>query len=246
MNTFAATQRWVIQSPSVCPLLTIVYNVSAFEDTLVHQGQRRKLAAELQGKGIVNQQVLAAITAVPRHWFFPKDFESFAYRDAAFPIDHGQTISQPLTVAQQTQLLDLPHNSKVLEVGTGSGYQAAVLVEMGFEVYTIEYIRPLLEQSMKILGHLKGQIRAFHGDGSKGLPQYAPYDGIVVTAGAPVLPTELLAQLNPGGMLVVPVGDHPQKLTMMRFTKLANGEVREESFGPAKFVPLKGEFGFEP
>jgi protein-L-isoaspartate(D-aspartate) O-methyltransferase len=226
--------------------LTIVYNVSAFEDTLVHQGQRRKLAQELQGKGIVNQQVLKAISAVPRHWFFPKDFQNFSYRDAAFPIDHGQTISQPLTVAQQTQLLDLPPNSKVLEVGTGSGYQAAVLLEMGFEVYTIEYIRPLLEQSMQVLSRLKGSIRAFHGDGSKGLPKHAPYDGIVVTAGAPVLPSELIAQLNEGGMLVVPVGDHPQKLTMMRYTKLGNGNIREESFGPAKFVPLKGEFGFEP
>ncbi len=220
--------------------------MSAFEDTLVHQGQRRKLALELQGKGIASQQVLAAITAVPRHWFFPKDFQSFAYRDAAFPIDHGQTISQPLTVAQQTQLLALAPNSKVLEVGTGSGYQAAVLLEMGFEVYTIEYIRPLLEQSMQVLSQIKGQIRAFHGDGSKGLAKYAPYDGIVVTAGAPVLPTELIAQLNEGGMLVIPVGNHPQKLTMMRYTKLANGEIREESFGPAKFVPLKGEFGFEP
>ena len=220
--------------------------MSAFEDTLVHQGQRRKLALELQGKGIASQQVLAAITAVPRHWFFPKDFQSFAYRDAAFPIDHGQTISQPLTVAQQTQLLALAPTSKVLEVGTGSGYQAAVLLEMGFEVSTIEYIRPLLEQSMQVLSQVKGQIRAFHGDGSKGLSKYAPYDGIVVTAGAPVLPNELIAQLNVGGMLVIPVGDHPQKLTMMRYTKLANGEVREESFGPAKFVPLKGEFGFEP
>jgi len=220
--------------------------VSAFEDTLVHQGQRRKLALELQGKGIASQQVLAAISAVPRHWFFPKDFQSFAYRDAAFPIDHGQTISQPLTVAQQTQLLALAPKSKVLEVGTGSGYQAAVLLEMGFEVYTIEYIRPLLEQSMQVLSQVKGQIRAFHGDGSKGLSKYAPYDGIVVTAGAPVLPNELIAQLNVGGMLVIPVGDHPQKLTMMRYTKLANGKIREESFGPAKFVPLKGEFGFEP
>lgn len=220
--------------------------MSAFEDTLVHQGQRRKLALELQGKGIASQQVLAAISAVPRHWFFPKDFQSFAYRDAAFPIDHGQTISQPLTVAQQTQLLALAPKSKVLEVGTGSGYQAAVLLEMGFEVYTIEYIRPLLEQSMQVLSQVKGQIRAFHGDGSKGLSKYAPYDGIVVTAGAPVLPNELIAQLNVGGMLVIPVGDHPQKLTMMRYTKLANGKIREESFGPAKFVPLKGEFGFEP
>jgi protein-L-isoaspartate(D-aspartate) O-methyltransferase len=228
------------------PFLTIVYNVSAFEETLVHQGQRRKLALELQGKGIASQQVLEAITAVPRHWFFPKDFQSFAYRDAAFPIDHGQTISQPLTVAQQTQLLALAPKSKVLEVGTGSGYQAAVLLEMGFEVYTIEYIRPLLEQSMHVLGQIKGQIRAFHGDGSKGLAKYAPYDGILVTAGAPVLPHDLIAQLSVGGMLVIPVGDHPQNLTMMRYTKLANGEIREESFGPAKFVPLKGEFGFEP
>lgn len=220
--------------------------MSAFEDTLVHQGQRRKLVQELERKGIENQQVLQAISAVPRHWFFPKDFQSFSYRDAAFPIDHGQTISQPLTVAQQTQLLALPRGSKVLEVGTGSGYQAAVLLEMGFEVYTIEYIRPLLEQAMLVLGHSKGAIRAFHGDGSKGLSKYAPYDGIVVTAGAPVLPTELTNQLKPGGMLVIPVGNDPQNLTMMRYTKKADGSCSEESFGPAKFVPLKGQFGFEP
>ncbi|MFZ9971124.1 MAG: protein-L-isoaspartate O-methyltransferase family protein, partial [Bacteroidia bacterium] len=170
----------------------------------------------------------------------------FAYRDAAFPIDHGQTISQPLTVAQQTQWLALPRGSKVLEVGTGSGYQAAVLLEMGYEVYTIEYIKPLLEKAMRVLTQSNGNIRAFHGDGSRGLEKHGPYDGIVVTAGAPVVPQNLITQLKVGGKLVVPVGSDPQNLSMMRLTRKANGSASEEVLGAAKFVPLKGQFGFEP
>ena len=176
-------------------------------DTAVHQGRRHKLVRELASKGIDNSAVLSAMVKVPRHFFFPKDFEQYAYRDAAFPIGHDQTISQPFTVAYQSQLIDIQKGEKVLEIGTGSGYQAAVLLEMGVELYSIEYIKPLLQKAAQLLKKYKGNVHLIHGDGSRGVPKYAPYDAIIVTAGAPTIQNELLKQLKIGGKLVIPVGN---------------------------------------
>lgn len=214
-------------------------------DTLLHQGKRKKLAELLAEKGISNEVVLDAVRKVPRHWFFPRDFEQYAYRDAAFPINHGQTISQPFTVAFQSQLIDINSNSKVLEVGTGSGYQAAILSEMGVELYSIEYIKPLLEEAAQILSVINPKIKLFHGDGSLGLPKYAPFDAIIVTAGAPVVPDALKMQLNIGGKLVIPVGQEKENQIMLRITRKSVNEFTQESFGDFKFVPLKGNQGWE-
>jgi len=214
-------------------------------DTPVFKGKRIKLVNELRDKGIVNEEVLSAITRVKRHQFFPKDFQHFAYRDAAFPIDHEQTISQPFTVAFQSQLIEIQKDSKVLEIGTGSGYQAAVLAELGAELYTVEYIKPLLMSAAKCLLPYKGQIKLVHGDGSKGLPKYAPYDAIIVTAGAPTVPSALLKQLNIGGKLVIPVGDERNEQKMIRITRETEKKFKREVFGDFKFVPLIGENGWK-
>lgn len=214
-------------------------------DTLVHQGKRKKLAEEMAKLGIHQASVLDAMRKVPRHWFFPKDFEQFAYRDAAFPIDHGQTISTPYTVAVQSQLIDIKAGNRVLEVGTGSGYQAAILSEMGAELYSIEYIKPLLEEAAKILTEINSQIKLFHGDGSLGLPKYAPFDAIIVTAGAPIIPDALKMQLTIGGKLVIPVGVERENQQMIRITRKSETEFTQEKFGDFKFVPLKGNQGWE-
>jgi protein-L-isoaspartate(D-aspartate) O-methyltransferase len=206
-------------------------------DTLVHQGKRKKLADEMAKLGIHNPNVLDAIRKIPRHWFFPKDFEQFAYRDAAFPIDYGQTISTPYTVAFQSQLIDINKDSKVLEVGTGSGYQAAILSEMGAELYSIEYIKPLLEEAAKILTQINPKIKLYHGDGSLGLPKYAPFDAIV--------PDALKLQLKVGGKLVIPVGVEKENQQMIRITRNSETKFLEEKFGDFKFVPLKGNQGWE-
>lgn len=214
-------------------------------DTLVHQGKRKKLAEEMAKLGIHQASVLDAMRKIPRHWFFPKDFEQFAYRDAAFPIDHGQTISTPYTVAFQSQLIEIQKGSKVLEVGTGSGYQAAILSEMGAELYSIEYIKPLLEDAAKILTEINPKIKLFHGDGSLGLPKYAPYDAIIVTAGAPIIPDALKMQLSIGGRLVIPVGVEKENQQMIRIIRKSETEFTQEKFGDFKFVPLKGNQGWE-
>jgi protein-L-isoaspartate(D-aspartate) O-methyltransferase len=214
-------------------------------DTLVHQGKRKKLAQLMAEKGITNEFVLDAIRKVPRHWFFPKDFEQYAYRDAAFPINHGQTISQPFTVAFQSQLIDIKQNDKVLEVGTGSGYQAAILSEMGVELYSIEYIKPLLEEAAKILSVVNPNIKLFHGDGSLGLPKHAPFDAIIVTAGAPIVPDALKLQLKVGGKLVIPVGTERENQIMLRIIRISETQFQQERYGDFKFVPLKGNQGWE-
>lgn len=214
-------------------------------DTLVQQGKRMRLADELSKKGINNPLVLDSIRVIPRHWFFPKDFEQFAYRDAAFPIDHGQTISQPYTVAFQTQLIDIDLNSKVLEIGTGSGYQAAILAQMGVELYSIEYIKPLLQKAAEILSVIAPKIKLFHGDGSLGLPKFAPFDAIIVTAGAPVVPETLKLQLKIGGRLVIPVGNERENQEMLKITRISDSEFHQENCGSFKFVPLKGNQGWE-
>lgn len=214
-------------------------------DTLIHQGQRKRLVDELKKKGIQSDAVLSAMNAVPRQWFFPKDFEQFIYRDAAFPIDHGQTISQPYTVAYQTELLGISRGAKVLEIGTGSGYQAAVLMAMGAEVYSVEYILPLLEKANEIFKAMGSVIQLFHGDGTLGLASHAPFDAIVVTAGAPSVPETYLKQLKVGGKLVIPVGEQAEEQKMMRITKLSETQTKTEILQDCKFVPLKGTLGWK-
>lgn len=213
------------------------------EDNYKQRGLRAKLVRKLRQKGIHDEEVLAAIGKVPRHVFFDNALLSHAYEDKAFPIGEGQTISQPYTVAVQTELLGVKSGDKVLEIGTGSGYQACILLEMGAKVYTIEYNRKLYEQAKEFLPQLGYHPFFFFGDGSKGLPVRAPYDKIVVTAGAPVIPDALVEQLANGGVLVIPVGGRDHQ-TMVRLTR-NNGVVRKEEFDTFAFVPLLGKGGWK-
>jgi protein-L-isoaspartate(D-aspartate) O-methyltransferase len=209
------------------------------EDNYRQRGLRKQLVLELSQKGIQNKQVLEAIMAVPRHLFLDKAFEEWAYKDNAFPIDCDQTISQPYTVAFQTSLLDLQSKDKVLEIGTGSGYQACVLLEMGVKVYTIERHKTLHDKSEKLLTKIGYKsIRTFFGDGYLGLPRFAPFDKILITAAVPEIPTTLIDQLKPGRILVIPLDDHKQSQTMMRIYKLQDGRLKKESFGQFRFVPM--------
>lgn len=205
---------------------------------------RRKLLSEIEQQGITNEQVLKAMFAVPRHVFFEKAFLEKAYENVAFPIGEGQTISQPYTVAYQTQLLEVTKGDKILEVGTGSGYQACILAEMGARVITIERNRKLHEKArdmVRLLGY--SSITLIFGDGYEGAPIYAPFDKILVTAAAPEIPQKLQAQLKTGGILVIPVGsDHTQ--VMLKITKISENEFLEEKGQLFKFVPLlKGLIG---
>lgn len=200
---------------------------------------------ELKSKGIVDVNVLEAINKIPRHVFFDNVFEKHAYEDKAFPIGEGQTISQPYTVAFQTQLLGLKNEDKILEIGTGSGYQSAVLLELGTKLFSVERHKPLHDKAVKEIsrmGYQKG--RFFVGDGTKGLPSYAPYDGVIVTAGAPLVPADLLKQVKVGGKVIIPVGDN-LKQKMIRLTKVSENEVQKEEFGVFSFVPLIGEKGWK-
>lgn len=209
------------------------------EDLPRHKGQRTKLVKKLIAKGIRNKDVLKAIGRIPRHAFLDSSFEDFAYQDKPFPIASDQTISQPYTVAFQTELLEPQKGDRIMEVGTGSGYQAAVLLEMGVKVYSVERHKELHEFSKKILRNIGYNPVLAYGDGYKGMPTYAPFDGIVVTAGAPEVPEALKEQLKPGGKLVIPVGKSVQK--MKRYTRLKDGSLEEEDFGDFRFVPLLGE-----
>lgn len=215
------------------------------EDSYRHKGMRRSLVRIVSEKGIRDPRVLDAIGRIPRHFFFEKAFLEHAYQDKAFPIGEGQTISQPYTVAFQTELLALQPGDKVLEIGTGSGYQCCVLLEMGVRVYTIEYIHKLHERAKVMLNQMGYKGATFvHGDGSKGLPAYAPYDKIIVTAGAPTVPNALLQQLRIGGVLVIPVGD--EKLQkMLRLTKESDSKIRKEEFSGFSFVKLRGAQGWD-
>lgn len=213
------------------------------EDNFRHQGMRRNLVAEIRKKGILDEAVLAALGKVPRHVFFENALVNHAYQDKAFPIGEGQTISQPYTVARQTELLELKPGHRVLEIGTGSGYQSCVLLELGCVVYTIEYQDKLFQKVKKMLPAMGYRPHFFLGDGSKGLPHFAPYDRIIVTAGAPSVPQPLIDQLNPGGKLIIPTGDHG-KQSMLLITKDLAGIVSEKNFGSFAFVPLKGSFGW--
>ncbi len=195
--------------------------------------------ALLRGKGIDNERVLAAMARIPRHAFLESSFEEFAYQDVAFPIAAGQTISQPYTVAVQSSALGLPEGAKVLEIGTGSGYQAAVLEELGYKVFTIERQKALFDFSKRLLGELgMRRMTQKFGDGYKGLPAFAPFDGILITAAAPELPQELLEQLAPNGVLVVPVGDVEAEQRMLRVRRGADGTWVNEDLGSFRFVPM--------
>lgn len=213
------------------------------EDSYLHKGLRRKLIKILRDKGINDDVVLEAINRVPRHIFLDNAFLEHAYQDKAFPIGDGQTISQPFTVASQTSLLKLEPGMKVLEIGTGSGYQCSVLLEMGVNVFTIEYHKSLFEKSKQMLQSLGYKAQFFCGDGSEGLPRFGPYDRILATAGAPYVPQKLLEQLKVGGILVIPVGDQKTQ-KMLRLTKVSEKEIIQEECGDFRFVPLVGKDGW--
>ncbi|WP_407480880.1 protein-L-isoaspartate(D-aspartate) O-methyltransferase [Elizabethkingia meningoseptica] len=207
-------------------------------DSFVHKGKRRHLVNYLISKGISDQNVLQAINKVPRHLFLESIFEDYAYEDRAFPIAAHQTISHPSTVAEQTQLLNIKEQEKVLEIGTGSGYQTAVLIEMKAFVYTIERQKDLYdfsERKLREIG-LRPKFQSF-GDGFAGLPTFAPFDKILVTCGAAVLPVELLKQLKIGGLMVIPLGTGDEQI-LTRFRKVSDTSFEKEEFGLYKFVPM--------
>lgn len=213
------------------------------EDSYIHKGQRKSLIDLLKRKGISDPAVLEAMNTLPRHFFFDSALSSHAYEDKAFPIGEGQTISQPYTVAFQSSLLDISPGDKVLEIGTGSGYQAGILYLMGAQVHSIEYNQKLFESTKKFLSKLGIRIKHYCGDGSLGLPDKAPFDKIIVTAGAPVVPKALLHQLSLNGRMVIPVGDRKTQ-KMLRLTKKSPKNIVQESFEDFSFVPLLGEEGW--
>jgi len=215
-----------------------------FEDTYQHKGLRKRLVDVLKEKGITDEKVLDAINNIPRHFFLDSAFDKIAYEDRAFPIGADQTISQPYTVAYQTQLLQIKKLDKVLEIGTGSVYQSTVLAELGTWVYTIERQKKLFEAQKNYYFRSKyPNIKFFYGDGFEGLPTYAPFDKVIITAAAPFIPPKLIQQLKIGGMMVIPV-DEGDAQRMLRVTKQADGSLVEESFEQFSFVPmLKGKNG---
>jgi len=207
------------------------------KDTDKHKGLRNQLVSHLKEKGIVDKNVLAAIGSIPRHFFLDSSFENFAYQDKAFPIREDQTISQPYTVAFQTQLLEVKKGQKILEIGTGSGYQTAVLFALGAQVYSVERQNKLFKKTKKLLENLG--IRPKHlsfGDGYKGLPDHAPFDSIIVTAGAPIIPQALMAQLKIGGRLVIPLGEDVQVMTLL--IRKNETQFEKHECGEFRFVPL--------
>jgi protein-L-isoaspartate(D-aspartate) O-methyltransferase len=208
-----------------------------YEDTFKHQGLRRQLVTTLKEKGISNPDVLGAIGRIPRHYFMDSAFLSFAYADQAFPIGSGQTISQPYTVAFQTELLSLKPGMKILEIGTGSGYQTAVLTAMGMKVFTIERQKLLYKSALKILADLNSTAKCFYGDGYKGIPAFAPFDRILITCGAPGMPEGLVGQLKPGGIMVIPIGEGEDQV-MTRFVKESDGNLVRSVHGNFRFVPM--------
>ncbi|HXB09367.1 MAG TPA: protein-L-isoaspartate(D-aspartate) O-methyltransferase [Puia sp.] len=209
-----------------------------FEDSYRHKGLRRQLVEIIRQKGITDERVLDAILHIPRHFFMDSAFDKIAYEDRAFPIGEGQTISQPYTVAYQTQLLEVKPFDKVLEIGTGSAYQASVLSEMKVQVYTIERQKKLFD-SNKQFPYLKKYpgLKFFYGDGYEGLPTYGPFDKVIVTAAAPFIPPKLVEQLKPGGLMVIPVGEGAVQ-RMLRLTKQADGSTIQEVFDNFSFVPM--------
>ncbi len=211
-------------------------------DTHRHRGLRQQLVKELKTKGIRDERILDAFMQIPRHFFLEKTFAEWAYKDVAFPIDADQTISQPFTVAMQTSLLNIKKGDKVLEIGTGSGFQASVLYHIGAKVYTIERQKKLFEKTEKFLHDLGfGNVRTLFGDGYEGAPRFAPFDKIIITAGAVEIPKKLIDQLKPNGLMVIPLGDESGVQKMLRITKNEDGSLTRENFGNYRFVPcLKG------
>ena len=206
-------------------------------DSSKHQGQRKRLVDHLISRGIKSSNVIKSLLKVPRHLFIDIDFESHAYLDKAFPIDSNQTISQPYTVAYQTSLLDLSETDKVLEIGTGSGYQTAILMEISKNVYTIERQHKLYRRTKKLLSQLNYHPnKIIYGDGYKGLVEMQPYDKILVTAGAEEIPKKLLIQLKVGGIMVIPVGKNVQEMIIVR--RISQSKFEKENHGSFKFVPL--------
>jgi protein-L-isoaspartate(D-aspartate) O-methyltransferase len=211
-------------------------------DTPRHQGSRRKLVAELKEKGITDAAVLAAIGRVPRHLFLNSAFDAHAYDDRPFSIGAGQTISQPYTVAVQSELLKIQKGMKVLEVGTGSGFQAAVLYELGAKVFSVERIKELYDRTRVHLKALGYNVKTFFGDGNVGVPSYAPYDRIIITAGAPIVPEGLLGQLREGGIMVIPLSKGDVEI-MKTITKLPDGKLEVKEHGIFRFVPMLEDKG---
>jgi len=212
----------------------------AKRDDYHHQGMRKRMVAGLKNKGIVDPKVLMAMLEIPRHFFLDNAFSKLIYEDKAFPIGSGQTISAPFTVAYQSQLLKIEKRQKVLEIGTGSGYQAAILAKMGGRVYTIERQSELYKSTSMFLENFSPGIRCFYRDGFLGLPEFAPFDRIIVTAGAPEIPENLKSQLKIGGVMVIPVGEKTQRMT--RITRRAESKFQQENLEHFQFVPfLKGK-----
>jgi len=207
------------------------------KDLPKHKGLRNQLVKTVRSKGVVDEKVLSAIAMIPRHLFMDSGFIDFAYQDKAFPIAASQTISQPYTVAFQTELLQVKKGDKILEIGTGSGYQTAVLIELGAEVYSIERQKELYEMTRTFLPRVGYVAKKLNfGDGYKGWPEFAPFDKIIVTAGAPFVPAPLLAQLKIGGRLVIPVGDDVQVMTL--YVRKGDKEFEKHEFGDFRFVPM--------
>jgi len=211
-----------------------------FIDNYRERGARKQLVELLRRRGIEDKRVLAAIGKVPRHYFFDETFWTQAYRDIAFPIGDGQTISQPYTVAYQTELLHIERGDRVLEIGTGSGYQTCILLELGAEVYTIERQQNLYNRTIQVLPYMGYRPHFFLGDGSKGVPKHAPYDKILVTAGAPFVPDVMLKQLRIGGLLVIPVGSEKEQ-KMMTILRVGEQEYERIELDTFRFVPLVGD-----
>ncbi|MCE3281537.1 MAG: protein-L-isoaspartate(D-aspartate) O-methyltransferase [Chitinophagaceae bacterium] len=208
------------------------------EDSYQHKGMRKQLVQQLRDKGITDENVLSAINNIPRHYFLDSAFDKIAYEDRAFPIGEGQTISQPYTVAYQSQLLNVKPSEKVLEIGTGSVYQASVLAEMGARVFTIERQKKLYDKHKDFVFRAKyPNIKFFYGDGFEGLPAYAPFDKVIITAAAPFIPPKLIDQMKTGGLMVIPV-DSDGAQRMLRITKLPDGSLSEEAFDLFSFVPM--------
>ena len=212
--------------------------MNLIEDNYRHKGLRQQMVNQLRSGGFDDEQVLAALNEVPRHVFLDSSFVEFAYSDQPFSIGSGQTISQPSTVAVQTKLLKVESGKKVLEVGTGSGYQACVLAAMGAKVFSIERQRNLYFHTKEILEQLSYRVKTFLGDGYEGLPSYGPFDRILITAGAPFIPPKLIEQLKPGGIMVIPMDNANGGQTMVRITKNEDGSLTREEFGEFKFVPM--------
>lgn len=215
-----------------------ICRMRATEDGYRHKGLRRKLVETVRSKGITDEKVLAALENIPRHFFLDSAFDEVAYEDKAFPIDAQQTISQPYTVAYQTQLLEIKPHEKVLEIGTGSCYQAAVLAELGAKVFTIERQKKLFDTN-KTFQWIKKypSIKFFYGDGFEGLPTYAPFDKVIITAAAPFVPEKLILQMKVGGMMVIPFGSGDVQV-MKRLIKQGDGTIKEEVFDNFSFVPM--------